>query len=179
MILDVKELSVETIPPLVNYWMEASAEYLAGMGADINKVPSRSEMERMLNEQVGLAYKNKSSYALVWFADGMAIGHTNVNNLTYGEWGTMHLHLWNTRHRQKGMGQELVKQSLPYFFDNLRLKTIICEPYAHNPAPNKTLKRVGFRFVKTHRTVPGYLNFEQDVHRWELNYETFKFLKSL
>jgi RimJ/RimL family protein N-acetyltransferase len=60
----------------------------------------------------------------------------------------MHLHLWYPDKRIKGMGVQLVKKSLPYFFNNLHLKTLYCEPYALNPAPNKTLPKVGFEFVK-------------------------------
>lgn len=178
MTLEVIELTEAHIPSLVNYWMNASAEYLAGMGADIHKLPTAEAMKAMLREQLVTPYRDKSSYALIWMADGVAVGHSNVNTITYGDWATMHLHLWQTEYRQKGMGQELVKLSLPYFFDNLKLKTIVCEPYAHNTAPNKTLERVGFRFVKIHRTIPGYLNFEQEVKRWELSYEAFKSLKS-
>lgn len=37
---------------------------------------------------------------------------------------------------------------------------------SNNVAPNRTLQRVGFRYVKTHNTVPGPLNFHQAVTRW-------------
>jgi hypothetical protein len=43
-----------------------------------------------------------------------------------------------------------------------------------NPAPNKTLEKIGFTFIKSHTCVPGYLNFEQEVNRWEMTHETFK-----
>lgn len=62
---------------------------------------------------------------------------------------------------------------LPWFFKNLKLKKIYCEPYALIPAPNKTLEKVGFKFVKTYVTTPGRLNFEQPVYLWEITYERF------
>ena len=34
--------------------------------------------------------------------------------------------------------------------------------------PNRTLQRAGFKYVKTHMTVPGLLNYRQAVNRWEL-----------
>ena len=43
-----------------------------------------------------------------------------------------------------------------------------------NPAPNKTLARVGFEFVKEYVTVPGSINFEQPVNRWEMTREKYK-----
>ena len=50
----------------------------------------------------------------------------------------------------------------------LKIRKLLCEPYAFNDAPNRTLQRAGFRFVKTHETVPGPLNFHQAVTRWLL-----------
>ncbi len=86
----------------------------------------------------------------------------------------MHLHIWNSEVRKMGLGTQLVKMSLPYFFKNMNLKKLYCEPYALNPAPNNTLKKVGFEFVKEYITIPGFLNFEQQVNLWELTYDKFK-----
>lgn len=57
------------------------------------------------------------------------------------------------------------------------MKKLYCELYALNPAPNKTLEKVGFTFIKEHITVPGLLNFEQPVKLWELSYDYFRKMK--
>ncbi len=75
----------------------------------------------------------------------------------------MHLHLWSDSVRQKGNGDQFVKMSLPYFFKNLQLKKVLCEPYAHNISPNRTLSKVGFGLKSTYTGIPGFLNFEQEV----------------
>ena len=36
-------------------------------------------------------------------------------------------------------------------------------------APNRVLEKAGFEFVKTDRTVPGPINFEQDVNCWHMS----------
>ena len=79
--------------------------------------------------------------------------------------------------KKKGIGIQLIKMALPYFFKNYKLKNLFCEPYALNPAPNKTLKKVGFTFVKKHVTIPGSLNFEQQVNLWVMSAEDFNLLK--
>jgi ribosomal-protein-alanine N-acetyltransferase len=89
----------------------------------------------------------------------------------------MHLHLWNNASRKKGNGTAFVKLTLPYYFENLQLKKLCCEPYALNTAPNKTLKKVGFTFIKKYTTIPGILNFEQEVNLWEMTKEQFEKLK--
>lgn len=94
--------------------------------------------------------------------------------ITFGEEAHMHLHLWNSAVRQQGLGAALVKMTLPYFFEKYRLKRLHCEPYALNPAPNKTLEKVGFILIKTHKTIPGSFSFEQDANLWEMSRERFQ-----
>jgi hypothetical protein len=48
----------------------------------------------------------------------------------------------------------------------LKLKRLFCEPYAFNVAPNRTLQKTGFKYLKTYMTVPGPLNYHQAVTRW-------------
>jgi len=172
--LAVRELREEDVAPLTDYWMSAGDDFLTGMGVDLARMPTREEWENMLREQLRTPLEEKKSYCLIWLLAGEPIGHSNVNKIIFGQEAFMHLHLWRKAERQKGLGLTLVKMSLPYFFEKLLLKKIYCEPYALNPAPNKTLEKAGFTFVKTFRGIPGWLNFEQDVNLWELSLEKFR-----
>lgn len=171
--ISVREIKVIDIELLADYWLKSDSEFLKSMGADKDKLPTRTQLVKMLTQQISLPIKDKSSYALIWELDGKQIGHTNVNNIIYGNEATMHLHLWKSDNRKRGIGTKLVKKSLLYYFKNLKLNKLICEPYALNPAPNKTLEKAGFEFVKRYRTIPGTLNFEQEVNRWELTKENY------
>ncbi len=176
-LLSVRELQHRDIELLVQYWLSADPAFLTSMGVDLSKMPSKEEWVTMLSEQVAQPYPEKKSYAVIWQVDGKAIGHSNVNKIIFGEEAYMHLHMWNTGLRKKGFGTELVKLSLPYFFKNLQLKKLYCEPYALNPAPNNVLEKVGFTFLREYITIPGFLNFEQPVKLWELTLEQYKKLK--
>src|SRR5436190_11634651 len=143
------------------------------MGVDLDKLPKRDDFIQMLTTQIQSDYRNKKSYALIWEVDGKQIGHSNINPIVFGNTAKMHLHIWKPDYRRKGVGTELVRKSLPFYFKNFELKEIICEPYALNPAPNKTLEKVGFKFVKRYTTVPGSVNFEQEVNQWSLSKENF------
>lgn len=167
-ILSVRELGKEDIHPLLDYWYNSTPEYFKKMGADINLLPPRIDFEDALQKQLQQPYNLKQSYAIIWTIDGVAIGHCNVNKIDFGHEAHMHLHVWKPDLRQKGMGSKFVKMSVPYFFKNLQLKKIICQPYSKNIAPNKTLKKSGFTFTKNYITIPGPLNFEQEVSRWEM-----------
>jgi len=172
--LAVREIQEQDIPFITQYWINSSPDFMQGMGVDMNKMPIKEQWHQMLSEQLSQAYTEKKSYCLIWQINGKAVGHSNVNKIEFGKVAYMNLHLWNTTVRNKGMGTDFVKMSLSYFFKNLQLKRIFCEPYALNPAPNKTLEKIGFTFIKKHTTIPGYLNFEQEVNLWELSLEQFQ-----
>ena len=178
-ILTVRELTEPDIELITNYWLTADDDYLLGMGAERSKIPARQDWVSMLSAQLRQSYTAKQSYATIWLIDGVPVGHCNVNKIMFGDEAYMHLHMWYADKRNKGMGLELVKKSLPFFFNKLQLKNLYSEPYSLNIGPNKTLEKAGFVFVKTFRTIPGMLNFEQDVNLWQMSSDTFKSLQKV
>jgi RimJ/RimL family protein N-acetyltransferase len=174
--VSVRELAPRDLPDLVGYWLNASPDFLLGMGVDLAKMPTEAVWMASLSEQLSLSIEEKTSYCMIWELDGRAVGHSNVNKIERGEAAFMHLHLWQRDLRQKGLGAALVRLTVPHFFEKFYLKRLFCEPYALNPAPNRTLEKAGFTFVKEHTTTPGWLNFEQPVKLWELTLEQFRAL---
>ncbi len=172
--LSAREIKMEDIPALIRYWIDADPAFLTGMGVDLAKMPKKEAFEEMLAEQLELLYEEKKSYCIIWLVDDEPVGHSNINKIIFGNEAYMHLHLWNTGERKKGIGTALVHLTLPFFFENIKLQKLYCEPYALNPAPNKTLEKAGFQFIKKYVTTPGWLNFEQEVNLWEMSYENFK-----
>lgn len=163
----------QDIPLITAYWLQASPGFLRGMGADPAKMPDETYWRQALQQQLATPYPEKLSYCTVWEYEGKAIGHCNVNKILFGKEAFMHLHIWSPGFRQQGGGLRLLRLSLPYFFDCLQLRTLYCEPYALNPAPNKTLERAGFSFLEEYITVPGTINFEQPVRLWSMTRAQF------
>ncbi|MBL7825239.1 MAG: GNAT family N-acetyltransferase [Saprospiraceae bacterium] len=176
--LTVREIENRDIDKIADYWMNASPDFLEGMGVDLQKMPSRQQWQEMLGAQIQEPYESKKSYCMIWEIDGEAVGHCNVNKIVFGTSAYMHLHLWVGGHRQKGIGTQFVKMCIPWFFKNLELKELFCEPYKLNAAPNKTLQNIGFQFVRNYVTVPGWINFEQEVSLWSLPKEKLNSLPS-
>jgi RimJ/RimL family protein N-acetyltransferase len=81
----------------------------------------------------------------------------------------MHLHVVDPQHRRAGIGLRCVRDTVRLYFDFLQLERLFCEPNVFNVAPNRTLQRAGFPYVKTHMTVPGRLNYHQAVTRWVID----------
>ena len=167
-------MEVEDIDAIVNYWHRCDNTSLLNMGVDKNKLPPTQDLTQMLVDQLNTPFKTRQSYCIIWQIDGKPVGHCNTNPTIFGEEAFMHLHIWYAEERQKGVGTIFLKMTLPYFFERLQIKKLLCQPYALNPAPNKTLAKAGFEFVKEYITIPGYLNFEQAVKQWQLTLEKFR-----
>jgi len=167
-ILSVREMEEKDIPLFTEYWFTASDDFLKGMGVDLEKMPTREQFTQMLLNQLALPYEEKKAYALLWEADGKPFGHSNVNPVAFGKEGAMHIHIWKPEMRRLGIGAEMVRLSLPFYFGRMQLNRVYSEPFANNPAPHKTLAKAGFSFVKEYMTTPGSITFEQPVKQWEI-----------
>ena len=172
--INVREIEVKDISLIADYWLQSNSDFLIGMGVDLNKLPSRKAFEEMLSEQISLPLNQKKSYAVIWEYNEKPIGHSNINEIVFGKYAKIHLHIWKTDYRKMGIGTKLLQKSLTLYFENLKLEKLICEPYSLNIAPNKTLQKVGFEFIKQYKTIPGTLNYEQEVKRWELTKHNWK-----
>ena len=166
--LGVRESQVDDLEKIVDYFLQAKANFLHGMGADKSRLPKKEAWLQALQGEITKPYQDKNYYYIIWLVDNEAVGHSNVNHIKFGESATMHLHLWNNKQRKRGLGLSFLKMTIPYYFKNLALKKVICEPYSKNSGPNKILKKFGFDLVRTYETIPGPINFRQIVHRYEL-----------
>ncbi|MCF8298547.1 MAG: GNAT family N-acetyltransferase [Saprospiraceae bacterium] len=172
--MEVRELKISEIELVVDYFLNSTPEYMAGMGVDYNKLPKREEWIQLIEADFNREIKERELYYLLWLIDGKAVGHSNINKIQYGESAFMHLHLWKPEIRRKGIGSELIKASIPYYFNTFELKELHCYAYHLNPAPHKTLEKVGFEFVKESECVPGWINYYQKVFFWKMSKKRFE-----
>jgi len=173
MVLSIRELSPTDLPLFAAYWLNADAAYLASMGVDINKLPTREDFFNYWTAQFEISIEQRASYCIVWLKDNIPVGHSSTRPLNFGKDAYMHLHLWNSEERQKGMGAEFIKLTVPHYFEILQLQDLYCEPYALNPAPNRILEKTGFDLIKEYETTPGPSNFQQRVKLWHLSRQQF------
>lgn len=168
---DIRPFTAKDIGRIVDYFLNAEVPFLQGMGVEKGKLPPRAAWIAHLQRELALPLTEKNYYYVIWQLDGQAIGHSNVNNIRFGASATMHLHLWERERRNSGLGLALLKQTIPWYFNTFELEKLVCEPFAYNEAPNKTLQKLGFTLLRTYETTPGPINFHQLVNRYELNRE--------
>lgn len=166
--ITVREIEPNDIEKVVDYFVNADSGFLKEMGADKSKLPKREEWIKKLKSELEKKPSEKEFYYVIWLLDDQAIGHSNINKIEFGNIATMHLHLWKNDQRRNGLGFDFLRLTIPYYFKNLRLEKLICEPKSENIAPNRVLQKLGFELVRTYETTPGWINFHQTVNRYEL-----------
>jgi RimJ/RimL family protein N-acetyltransferase len=151
---------------VIDYFHGSTAEHLETLGVDPTRLPGRSQWQQLYALDFAQPIEKRRSVLVLWESEGTSMGFSSVDKIAYGEHAYMHLHVVNPQKRHSGYGEACVRRSVEIYFDLLKLDRLYCEPNAFNVAPNRTLQKAGFRYVKTHNTVPGPLNFHQPVTQW-------------
>ena len=175
-IISVRHLEICDHENIVDYFLNSDKDFLISLGVDISKLPDRQEWLDILKSNFELSIDQKKFFYIIWLMDSKPVGHSNINKIAFAYEAYMHLHMWQEQTRKKGIGVEFLKLTLPYYFDTFKLENLFCEPAASNAAPNKTLEKLGFDFVKSYDTIPGWINSYQTVNRWVLTREKYSYL---
>jgi RimJ/RimL family protein N-acetyltransferase len=166
MALHVRELTPGEADIVVRYFHDATPEHLETMGVDPTRLPPPDLWRERIRQQYHLPVEQRVALVVLWVRDDQPVGFSSCDKIIFGERANMHLHVLQPDDRRRGVGAECVRQSADHYFATLKLKTLFCEPNAFNVGPNRTLQAAGFKYVKTHMTVPGPLNYHQAVTRW-------------
>lgn len=166
MTLKVREMMDSEVDLIIDYFQNATPEFLETLGVDPTRLPPVDSWRERLQRQCTLPVDQRAMVAVIWLWGDQPIGFSTSDKIIHGEQAHMHLHVTTPERRHQGVGAECVRGSVDLYFQILRLKRLFCEPNAFNVAPNRTLQRAGFKYLKTHMTVPGPLNFRQAVNRW-------------
>jgi RimJ/RimL family protein N-acetyltransferase len=166
--LTVREMMVDETDLIIGYFHQSTPEHLEMLGVDPTRLPSLEAWRDRYRHQYSLRIDQRTTLLLIWLFDDQPCGFSTSDKIVYGDHAHMHLHIVSPEGRQRGLGVECVRQSVEIYFESLRLRSLFCEPNAFNVAPNRTLQKAGFKYIKTHMTVPGPLNYHQAVTRWAI-----------
>ncbi|PKL78350.1 MAG: hypothetical protein CVV25_11860 [Ignavibacteriae bacterium HGW-Ignavibacteriae-4] len=170
----VREATPEDIASITEYWTKLSFDDAFRLGIDFDKIPKANEITSFINQQLPLPPNDINTYILIWEVDGIAIGHCNITPIVVGEYANIHSHIWDRKNIAKGMGEKLMRISLPIFFEKYKLEKIYGVFYALNPAPERLCIKLGFSFVDEFPTIPGEWSFYQNVKKYVLDGNDFK-----
>jgi RimJ/RimL family protein N-acetyltransferase len=168
MSLVVREMAADEADLIIDYFHGSTPEHLELLGVDPTRLPTPERWRERYVRDFAVPVRDRSSLLVIWELDGAPIGFSTADRIVYGEQAHMHLHVVDPQRRGSGIGSACVRETVELYFRALALERLFCEPSAFNVAPNRTLQAVGFKYVKTHMTVPGPLNYRQAVTRWVL-----------
>ncbi len=168
MSLVVREMAAGEADLIVNYFHGSTPEHLELMGVDPTRLPTPQRWRERILRELATPVRERSAVLVIWELDGAPIGFSTADKIVYGEQANMHLHIVDPERRKSGVGSACLRETVALYFRVLALERLFCEPNAFNVAPNRALQNAGFRYVKTHMTVPGPLNYHQAVTRWVL-----------
>jgi RimJ/RimL family protein N-acetyltransferase len=162
-------MTLQETARIIEYFHSATPEHLEILGVDPTRLPPATQWRRLYEQMFDQPVEQRNSFLVSWFHDDQFVGFSTADKISLGQHANMHLHIAAPSLRKQGIGTECVRQSAQLYFETLRLRQLFCEPNAFNVAPNRTLQKAGFKYVKTHMTVPGPLNFHQAVNRWVMD----------
>ncbi len=166
MILSVREMKLSETDLIISYFHHASPQHLEMLGVDPTRLLQQDAWRDHFRREYSLPMDKRTGMYVIWLTEDSPVGFSSCNKIVYGDRANMHLHITEPHQRKKGIGTECVRRSIDIYFERLKLKTLLCEPNAFNTGPNRTLQRAGFKYLKTHMTVPGPMNYHQAVTRW-------------
>jgi RimJ/RimL family protein N-acetyltransferase len=164
--MTVREMTLDETDLVSDYFHTSTVEHLEMMGVDPSRLFSRAAWRERYAQDYARPRPERAFMALVWLEHAAPVGFSTADKIVFGERANMHLHVLEPERRNSGIGVQCVRLSVELYFEALRLKSLFCEANAFNVAPNRTAQAAGFKYVKTHMTVPGPLNFHQAVTRW-------------
>jgi RimJ/RimL family protein N-acetyltransferase len=162
----VREMALGETDLVIGYFQGSTPEHLEMLGVDPTRLPRADVWREHFKHEFALPLSKRHGYFVIWLLDDRAVGFSSCDKIVFGEHANMHLHVVVPECRQQGIGTECVGRSARIYFETLKLDKLFCEPNAFNIGPNRTLQKAGFKYVKTHMTVPGPLNYRQAVTRW-------------
>lgn len=166
MTITVRLMTLPETAEIIAYFHTATPEHLEVLGVDPTRLAQATQWQRLYEQMFDQPVDQRSSLLMSWLYDDRFLGFSTADKIRIGQQANMHLHIVDASQRKQGIGAECVRQTVELYFQTLKLKQLFCEPNAFNVAPNRTLQRAGFKYVKTHMTVPGPLNFHQAINRW-------------
>jgi RimJ/RimL family protein N-acetyltransferase len=137
------------------------------LGADPTRLPPAARWRERYEREYALPIERRTAFMVSWLDGGRLIGFSTTDKIVFDDRAQMHLHIVASDHRNRGIGAQCLRKSVD-IFDVLKVKLLYRAPNAFNVAPNRTLQEAGFKYVKTHMTVPGPLIFYQAGNRWML-----------
>ena len=130
---------------IIEYFHNATPEFLHGLGVDPTKLPSREIWRAHYDRDFALPVEQRRSFLVLWTLDAAPIGFSTADKIVIGEQAFMHLHIFDSGRRgSRATAPRWCGRPRNSISTRCASEQLYCEPYALNVAPNRTLQKAGF-----------------------------------
>ena len=102
MSLVVREMALDEVGLVIDYFHGSTPEHLETLGVDPTRLPSRRDWQARYEAEYGKPIEWRSTLLVIWEQDGAAVGFSTADKITYGEQTHMHLHIVDEGRRRPG-----------------------------------------------------------------------------
>ena len=167
--IQVRKFCEDDIPTVVNYWNRTTDYQLQIMGINPARLPNSGALSSSLESVAIESSKGRASrYLTVTSEDEEKLGVCILNGIS-GSIAYFHLHIFDQKQRNIGIGRKAIELSMPIFCTSFSLQTVLSEVPVQN-VPANTLASdfgtyIGRRLVK--ETEESILKIGQEINIYE------------
>jgi RimJ/RimL family protein N-acetyltransferase len=139
--IDIRDFTRQEIEPLAKYWTGSSEEFWRARGIDKSKLQSKESFTAAYEKT--FAEKGDVRSISVILLQGAAIGVHTLTDIIESESAVFHAHIWDEKHRGRGIGVFSYLKAADFFMKKLNLKKIIYKTLKINKSANRIKEKIG------------------------------------
>jgi hypothetical protein len=109
MSLAIREMALEEVDFIIDYFHRATPEHLETLGVDPTRLSTRSGWRERYIGEFSKPVQELSNAPVIWELDGLAVAFSTSDKIVYGEQAHMHLHVVDPQRRSSGIGSACVR----------------------------------------------------------------------
>ena len=99
MALTAREMVSTEVDLIIEYFQNATPEYLETLGVDPTRLPPVDAWRDRLRRECNLPANQRATVLVIWLSDDRPIGFSTSNKIRFGEQANMHLHVTDPERR--------------------------------------------------------------------------------
>lgn len=145
----MRDISSGDIDEIVSYWHDSDGDFLTSIGVNLEKIVSRETTQEIFSRSLPENRNKKDRVTLVFVADDILIGYTNLNFSEHNDEVYAHVHLIKPEYRNKGIVPSLFADVIGVFYRHFNVGQLILQTNTKNKKINSLLINRGLEITKT------------------------------
>ncbi|MFL5913043.1 MAG: GNAT family N-acetyltransferase [Gaiellaceae bacterium] len=112
MSLLVREMAIDEVDLIIDYFHGSTPEHLDLLGVDPRRLPAREHWRAWYTAEYERPVEERSTVLVIWELDGAPVGFSTADKITFGAEAYMHLHVMDPDKRRSGIGTRCVRDTV-------------------------------------------------------------------